>query len=63
MKICFTMKISFQQMVNQIKNENISNSEDATDRLIIQKIQMKVLPIKTMTVTIIILASKSQRFC
>ena len=47
------MKISFQQMVNQIKNENISNSEDATDRLIIQKIQMKVLPIKTMTVTII----------
>ena len=61
--MCFTMKISFQQMVNQIKNENISNSEDATDRLIIQKIQMKVLPIKTMTVTIIILASKSQRFC
>ena len=57
------MTISFQQMVNQIKNENISNSEDATDRLIIQKIQMKVLPIKTMTVTIIILASKSQRFC
>ena len=50
-------------MVNQIKNENISNSEDATDRLIIQKIQMEVLPIKTMTVTIIILASKSQRFC
>ena len=47
------MKISFQQMVNQIKNENISNSEDATNRLIIQKIQMKVLPIKTMTVTII----------
>ena len=33
MKICFIMKTSFQLMMNQIKNENISNSEDVSDSI------------------------------